>query len=380
MFHILLLSNANYAIDLKTAINKAIENYPSIKALYEESHKFEGKYQAYKSYLNPTIGLTIEKNINSPYDFSYSQPITPIFTYIPHIKMVDYEKKAFLEKIKIEKFYIIGEVFLAYYNALYKKELLKVAQENYNISEEIYNFVKKSFELGEATKLELIKAESDLELSKSELELSKNDYENSLKYLSSLIGENVADIEEKFDNLRDMRNLKIEELATIRYYNNTIKSISYGIITQRILALPQINIGVIAERNYSSNYILRYNFNLSIPIFYRRQSEISELTSQKRSIEKLKELEELKLERDFQIIRQRYTKLVEEIKKIEENTLKRTKEELSLAEKSYKLRVITLLELLDAKRRYIEIQKYRLLLIMQAHQEYSNYLKIGGEL
>ncbi len=83
MFHILLLSNANYAIDLKTAINKAIENYPSIKALYEESHKFEGKYQAYKSYLNPTIGLTIEKNINSPYDFSYSQPITPIFTYIP---------------------------------------------------------------------------------------------------------------------------------------------------------------------------------------------------------------------------------------------------------------------------------------------------------
>ncbi|MEO0160340.1 MAG: TolC family protein [candidate division WOR-3 bacterium] len=126
--------------------------------------------------------------------------------------------------------------------------------------------------------------------------------------------------------------------------------------------------------------MLRYNFNLSIPIFYRRQSEISELTSQKRSIEKLKELEELKLERDFQIIRQRYTKLVEEIKKIEENTLKRTKEELSLAEKSYKLRVITLLELLDAKRRYIEIQKYRLLLIMQAHQEYSNYLKIGGEL
>ena len=71
---------------------------------------------------------------------------------------------------------------------------------------------------------------------------------------------------------------------------------------------------------------------------------------------------------------------MEEIERIEKQTIPKAKEELSLAIKSYKLRTITLLELTETKRRYVELLKYRLELIRQAHEGYAKYLSLGGEL
>ena len=68
-------------------------------------------------------------------------------------------------------------------------------------------------------------------------------------------------------------------------------------------------------------------------------------------------------------MRPRYEKLLEEIDRIEKQTIPKAMEELSLAIKSFKLRTITLLELSETKRRYVELLKYRLELIRQAQAE-----------
>jgi len=186
---LLLLIQVCYAIDLRGAIDRALEHYPSLKALKEESVKFKGKAMTYRSYLNPSLEVevgnfgTAKESVktNPIYSLSYSQPLS-IYPIGKSFKnMVDYEEKAFLERMEQEKSLLISEVYLAYYMALYRKELLKVAQENYKISQELHSFIKRLFELGETTKLEVFRSERELDLARVELEMAQRDYENALK-------------------------------------------------------------------------------------------------------------------------------------------------------------------------------------------------------
>ena len=50
---LLLLIQVCYAIDLRGAIDRALEHYPSLKALKEESVKFKGKAKKYKAKNRP---------------------------------------------------------------------------------------------------------------------------------------------------------------------------------------------------------------------------------------------------------------------------------------------------------------------------------------
>ena len=384
---LLLLIQVCYAIDLRGVIDRALEYYPSLKALKEERTKFKGKAMTYRSYLNPSLEVevgnfgTAKESVktNPIYSLSYSQPLS-IYPIGKSFKnMVDYEEKAFLERMEQEKSLLISEVYLAYYMALYRKELLKVAQENYKISQELHSFIKRLFELGETTKLEVFRSERELDLARVELEMAQRDYENALKNLSYLIGQRVADLEESFDRLHSIKEINFENSPRLKQYQYAIKGLEAGIEVERILSKPQFSLTVLGEKVSSQEYGFRVGISAALPLFYRREGEILQLLAERRSMELRKSLEELSLKRDYELVRSRYEKLLEEIERIEKQTIPKAKEELSLAIKSYKLRTITLLELTETKRRYVELLKYRLELIRQAHEEYAKYLSLGGE-
>ncbi len=382
---LLLLIQVCYAIDLRGAIDRALEHYPSLKALKEESVKFKGKAMTYRSYLNPSLEVEVGNfgtskesvKTNPIYSLSYSQPLSIYPIGKSFKKMVDYEEKAFLERMEQEKSLLISEVYLAYYMALYRKELLKVAQENYKISQELHSFIKRLFELGETTKLEVFRSERELDLARVELEIAQRDYENALKNLSYLIGQRVEDLE---DRLHSIKEINFENSPRLKQYQYAIKGLEAGIEVERILSKPQFSLTVLGEKVSSQEYSFRVGLSVSLPLFYRREGEILQLLAERRSMELRKSLEELSLKRDYELVRSRYEKLLEEIERIEKQTIPKAKEELSLAIKSYKLRTITLLELTETKRRYVELLKYRLELIRQAHEEYAKYLSLGGEL
>ncbi|WP_340690198.1 TolC family protein [Hydrogenobacter thermophilus] len=388
MLFLLLLVGVSYGLDLMGAIEMALSFYPSLKALEEERKGIEGKSLLYKSYLNPTLGIEMGNfgtskdgvRSNPIYRLSYSQPILiyPLGSLIR--EAVRYESSAFEERIAQERNSLKGEVYLAFYSALYRKDLLSIAQENYQISYDVYSFVKKLFDLGEVTKLELFRAERELDLAKTELELARSDYQNALKKLSLFVGEEVKEVEGSLEHLRDMKVIKVEELPQIRQYNYLIKSVKTSIEVERTLAKPQLSTEVLGEKVSESEYGFRIGFSATLPVFYRREGEILQLSSYARSLERLRDLERMKAESEYHRLLKRYQAIKDEVRKINDELLTRSREELSLAIKSYRLRTITALELSDTKRRYIQLLRYRSDLLMQAHEEYAKYLSLGGEL
>jgi outer membrane protein TolC len=384
----LLLIGVSYGIELSEAVNKALSYYPSLKALEEERRGIEGKALFYRSYLNPTVGLelgnfgTSKDGVRSSpiYKFSYSQPVLiyPLSSFLK--EAVKQELSAFDEGIAQERNAIVGDVYLAFYTTLYKRELLRIAEEDYQTSQDIYSFVKKLFDLGEITKLDLFRAERELDIAKTELELAKSDYQSAIRRLSLFLNEDVKDLDGSIEDLRDMKALQFENLPQVKRYEYLVKSTKANIQVERTLAKPQLSVDILAEKVSQSEYGFRAGFSVSLPIFYKRQAEIIQLSSQARSLERLKELEKIKTQIEYERLVKRYETIKSEVKRIDDTLLVKAREELSLAMKSYRLRTITSLELSETKRRYIQLLRYRLDLLMQAHEAYSRYLSLGGQL
>jgi len=384
----LLLIGVSYGIELSEAVNKALSYYPSLKALEEERRGIEGKALFYRSYLNPTVGLelgnfgTSKDGVRSSpiYKFSYSQPVLiyPLSSFLK--EAVKQELSAFDEGIAQERNAIVGDVYLAFYTTLYKRELLRIAEKDYQTSQDIYSFVKKLFDLGEITKLDLFRAERELDIAKTELELAKSDYQSAIRRLSLFLNEDVKDLDGSIEDLRDMKALQFENLPQVKRYEYLVKSTKANIQVERTLAKPQLSVDILAEKVSQSEYGFRAGFSVSLPIFYKRQAEIIQLSSQARSLERLKELEKIKTQIEYERLVKRYETIKSEVKRIDDTLLVKAREELSLAMKSYRLRTITSLELSETKRRYIQLLRYRLDLLMQAHEAYSRYLSLGGQL
>jgi len=388
IFLVLLFVGISYCIDLKTAVEKALSYHPSLKALEEEKKGIEGKVLLYKSYLNPTLSVEIgnlgtsKESISSNplYRLSYLQPLLlyPLATQTKEV--VGYELSAFDQRIAQEKNALKSEVYLAFYSALHKKELLNIAKENYSISQEIYQFVRKLFDLGETTKLELFRAERELKLAENELHLAESDLRMALGRLSLLTGSNVEDVEGKLDELKQMEEINFEEIPQVKQYSYMIKSIQASVQVEKTLAKPQLSIEVLSEKVSQNQYGIRLGFSATLPVFYRREGEIIQLSAKASSLENLRQLELMKAKNQYKQLFSRYQTLIKQVQDIDGFMLAQAKEELSLALKSYRLKTISALELYDTKRRYIQLVKYRADLLMQAHQEYAGYISLGGQL
>ncbi len=385
---LLLVLGLSYGMDLKTAIDKAVSSHPSIRALEEELKGFEGRSITYRSYLNPTVGVEVGNfgtskdgvSSNPIYRVSYSQPllIYPIGKLSKEV--VRYETEAFKERISQEKNTLRGEVYSAFYSVLYRKELLNIAQENYRISQDLYKFTKKLFELGEITKLELFRVERELDLAKTELELANTDLRNALQRLSFLVGEEVRDVEGSLQDLPPMKEINPENLPQVKQYEYMIRSAKANIDLEKTLAKPQVSVEAIGEKVSQHEYGARVALSATLPLFYKREGEIIQLSAKVRSLESYRSLELKRAKSEYERLLSRYEALKREINNVESFMIPKLREELSLALKSYRLRTITSLELSDTKRRYLQLLRYRADLLMQAHEEYARYLSLGGEL
>jgi len=113
-------------------------------------------------------------------------------------------------------------------------------------------------------------------------------------------------------------------------------------------------------------------------VFYRNEGEIIKLVGTKNSI--LQKIKQRKLIYRSKIegLKQKYAILRSQLKDIDSKIIPSLSDALNLGKKSFKLKVITLFELSDLRKQYIEALVYRAQLLNEIHQAYGEYIKIGG--
>ncbi|WP_029520874.1 TolC family protein [Persephonella sp. IF05-L8] len=368
-------------------IQLTLKNNGFIKSASFKLDAVKGELKKAKALPNPEISVELGRLYSQAGDnginittFEISQPLRLWGDRKFEILSVKQKEKAFSYILEIEKNKVISEVYKNFYTTLALKEKLKVKEQEIQNLSQMYEFLKKSYEAGEITSLNLLRVEKELELSKIQLAQLKQEYQNSLNTLSSLSGKKIEDIEGNLFSLEDIKSFKKENIPRLKYLEFLIKSIDFQIKRQKALSKPQIKVGLVISEDEVDlgKYDAGISITSEIPVIYRRQGEIIKLVNNKKELLFLLKQEKNVYNSQIENTLSRLDLLKTQITKLEKNILPTVKEALKLAEESYKLQTTTYLDYSNARKQYFETLLYKIDLAKQYHLEVSTLIKIGG--
>jgi outer membrane protein TolC len=269
-----------------------------------------------------------------------------------------------------------------FYGLLYRRELVKLQEENLNYWEENYRVVSAKFSAGVVPKVELLRAQSQLEQARSQLEQARADYLRALEDFKALLKlegnvEPEGALELKEFDLKEEELLQAlkEKNSTLRVSKKAVELAQGTVELKRAQNLPTVN----GFANYQlftgkrspvgdTELLKGYSFGVSINylIFdgFSRKAEISGA-----EIDLLKQRENLlQLEYDLKA-RLRSTLLSTNSLKTQmkavQSSLEFAKEGLRLSTERYRLGVGSQLEVLEARANYNNLLANYYLLLYQ---------------
>ncbi|MDT7871024.1 MAG: TolC family protein [Thermocrinis sp.] len=269
-----------------------------------------------------------------------------------------------------------------FYGLLYRKAIIKLQEENVNYWEENYRVVSAKFSAGVVPKVELLRAQSQLEQARSQLEQARAEYLRALENFKALLKlegdvepEGTLELKEFNSKEEELLQALKEKNSTLRVAKKSVELAQGTVELKRAQNFPTVN----GFANYqlftgrrsffgSTEQLKGYSFGVSINylIFdgFSRKAEISEA-----EMDLLKQRENLlQLEYDLKA-RLRSTLL--SIKSIQtqikavQSSLESAKESLRLSTERYRLGVGSQLEVLEARANYNNLLANYYLLLYQ---------------
>jgi outer membrane protein len=269
-----------------------------------------------------------------------------------------------------------------FYGLLYRKELVKLQEENLDYWEENYRRVSAKFSAGVVPKVELLRAQSQLEQARSQLEQARADYLRALEDFKALLKlegnvEPEGTLELKEFSLKEEELLQAlkEKNSTLRVSRKAVELAQGTVELKRAQNLPTVN-GFASYQLFTgkrspvgdTDWLKGYSFGVSINylIFdgFSRKAEISGA-----ELDLLKQRENLlQLEYDLRArlrgILLSINSLKTQIKAVQ-SSLEFAKEGLRLSTERYRLGVGSQLELLEARANYNNLLANYYLLLYQ---------------
>ncbi len=388
MFALLLvLVGLSFGLSIEDAMRMAEERNLQIRALKERVGVYEGLERSATAFPNPEVSvesgfLTTDRNGKPSgralYLLEYAQPIPMWGVREKGRSVVEKEREAFLSELEARRREILAGVYRSFHEALMRREIAQVWRESLKTAREVEEFVRRAYELGEVTELELLRARRESDMAEVQLRIAESLYRASLKELSRLLNTEVEEVEGDLGSMPSLKDTDVESAPTVLALKRRAEAVGKLIELERALAKPSLRAGFVVEDSEEGYYGLRLSLSAEFPVFYRRQGEILRGIALRKALGAELEDELLRLRSRLSSVKIRMSALTEELRRLEEEIIPRTKEELELAIKSYRLRVITLLELSDVRRRYYELLVRRAELFGDLHRTYAEFIEIGG--
>lgn len=370
---------------LQQVVEKAMESQ-YIKSKSYEVKAAEGEIIKAKTLPNPDVYLEFGRlaaRNNQTFGLTELQVSQPLLLYgIRDIRTQGavYSYEALKHDFEVFKRNFISDIYSLFYDALYNKELLNISRQEFEFSEDIYNFVKKTYQLGEISKVDLLRSEKDYNLAKINLQQQELRYRQAVERLSATIGYRIEDVEGNFSDVKMVSTLDFEQLPEFKSIKSSLSSLESQENLYRALRKPQISLAFISREVFRNNYEAGFFVSANLPVFNRYVGEMLSIKNRKHNLETYMEYNLKNYSTRFEIVKNTQQVLMQQIKELDQNIIPSLNQQLQLANKSYKLKVITLFELTSIKNDYYQTLRYRFELLNQLHKNYAEYIKIGGSL
>lgn len=253
-------------IDIKSAIEKALLNNYSIRiakttnsiaannvapgnaGMLPKVDVVAGyNYSSTDLYMVLVTGQRIEqsanvsKTVNGGVQLSWTI-LDDMAMFISYDRLKSLKEKSDIEfKISVEN--TVKDISRTYYNALLIKKNLEVLQESISLSNRRLQRIEDRIDFGASTSLELLRAKVDLNTDSSTYKRTELNYNNALRTLIYLMGDNLNIDYQLDDDVSFISNRTLEEFRQLaqKSNNNILQAVQNKKITELDYKLIQTN-------------------------------------------------------------------------------------------------------------------------------------------
>ena len=376
---LLVFVSISFSITLEEAVKVAKDNATKVRLSRLEIEKAKEQIRQARAKILPSVSFTysythlggelatgLTPRDRHAYSLSLNQTLFDLFLF----RSLDVAKenlqlqRLILDDITREVEY---QTKVLFYGLLYKKQLVKVYEEELSYWEENYKLVKAKYDAGIVPKVELLRSQSQLENARARLEMAKSDYANALEDFKVFLRlESITEPEGSLEprivayELDSLKQALLENNTTLKVAQEYVELQKKRVQQAKALYYPTVGFSATYQGSTSrtgtsthmrDGYTIGLSLNYNIFDGFSRDSTVAQ-----------GEIELLKLKEEYMDKREKLVgelnKLINTIKALEirisasKTALEAAEESLRLSKERYRLGIATQLEVLDSINNY----------------------------
>lgn len=363
-----LISARSFPADLtlERALVLADENHPALQAGTAQRQAAVAGITTARAYANPEVSALgggqyyrVPENVAGPVSwFAFSQPLELGKLRPTRIQLAERGRDSSDQAYEVTRLGVLSMVRRNFFAVLRKKAELEILSENLQLVEEFRKRIRVRVEVGEAGRLELIRADSEVATARAASNSSRLQQVVALSQLRAAIGASVegdlaisgqldpAIVLPPLDELRKEVAGRHPLLALAKFeVRRADARVAYEVAQKR----PQPALRVEYDRPPDTP-TYRAGIVVPLPLWNKREGQIGEAVAQTRQAAALVRGREIELLAALESAYGRYQLATQQLAAYEEGLIREAEEGLRAAETAYRLGERGILEVLDAQR------------------------------
>jgi len=363
-------------LSLKQAIEIARERNPSINMLRQQIEQKHAQFFQGIGVSDPEITFMkegIKRDTNRGYSekrWTISQYIDfPLTSYFRMDKIAE-EERMLRQRLKAACLYLKANIKSQYTELIYTLEIVHLRKEQLKLSNRLYNSALLRLEAGEASELELMKADIQKAESQNDLDEANRLMHVARYNLFRVIGmdpekqrydihfpDSLKYIDVDVDQEKALHTLEMQ--PEYLSFTHKLNSASSGVKEAWSSFLPNLNFSYYVEDFGSGMDYYGYEVGFSFPLWFpfNQSKYIQQAKANRRSVEWQQRDIFLEMKRQVEIAWHSYEKSKKTIKRFHERVRVKAAKLRDLTMDGYAAGEVDLLTLLEAQRTYLGTEK-----------------------
>lgn len=353
-------------ITLDEALALAAVNHPQLKAGAAQIEAATAGITTAKARPNPEFGAMtgyqtyrVPGNVRGPINsFTFSQPLELGALRPTRIALAERGRQSSELALAEIRLALLSEVRRTWFQALRRREEIGILAENLRLVEELRKRIQVRVEVGEAGRLELVRAETEVATARTALANSRLAYLTALSQVRASIGlpmdaelspEGKLDPPATLGTLQHLRQETLEKHPALALAQSEIRRAEARLNFENASKRPQPALQSQVERPPDSP-TYRVGFSIPLPFWNRREGPIAEAVAMVKQMQALARDRQLQLLAELERAYGRYQTATQQLQSYEQGILVEAEAAVKAAEAAYQLGERGIVEVLDAQR------------------------------
>jgi cobalt-zinc-cadmium efflux system outer membrane protein len=364
-----LFSFVLYAADpitLEQALALAAENHPQLRAGEAQIDAARAGIRSASAYPNPQVEFLIGRQtfrvpgnvagLVTTYSIAQPLDIGPF-----RRTRIEYAVKGRESTEVLQtglRLAVLTGVRRTFFEALRRAEQVKILEDNLRLVEDFRRRTEVRVNVGEAGRLELIRADAELVTARSAVNSTRLQYVSAVSQLRAAIGTKLdtepvpngtLDPPTVLPPMPDVRQEILERHPVLQYARAEIRRADAKVAVERAMVRPQPTLRTDLDITPDVP-IYKAGVAIPLPLWNKREGPIAEAIAELRQVQSLANARQLELLAAAESAYGRYEVATQNVAAFEQGLLREAQESVAAAETAYRLGERSILEVLDAQR------------------------------